>query len=234
MAGAIISAAMTPAPAAIDLPLLYSFRRCPYAMRARLALRACGLTVRLREVLLRDKPPELLALNPAGTVPVLQLPDGQVLLHSLDIMRWAFARRPPAGWAQPQGATQNEQEAQWLQTLDGAFKRALDGYKYPERHPSLSAEAWRDQAVAALLQSVQHHLQTRNTAFMWGDQPSLLDLALWPFVRQLAQVDAAWWAGATGLEDVRAWLQRGLALPLFESVMGKYPAWHAGETEPRF
>lgn len=223
-----------PTTAADTLPVLYSFRRCPYAMRARLALRACGVSVRLREVLLRDKPAALLALNPAGTVPVLQGPQGLLLLHSLDIMRWAFATQAPAGWWQPSTPGEVALEAQWLQTNDGDFKRSLDGYKYPERHPSQSAQAWREQAVAGLLRPLESQLQSHGQAHFWGAEPSLLDLALWPFVRQLAQVDAAWWAHVSGLDAVRAWLQRGLNGPLFASVMDKYPVWQAGDDEPVF
>lgn len=223
-----------PAAAADTLPVLYSFRRCPYAMRARLALRACGLPVRLREVVLRQKPAALLALNPAGTVPVLHGPQGLLLLHSLEIMRWAFAKQAPAGWWQPRSPAEVALEAQWLHANDGDFKRALDGYKYPERHPSQSAQDWREQAVAGQLRPLEAQLQSHGQAHVWGAEPGLLDLALWPFVRQFAQVDAAWWDRARGLDAVRAWLRRGLSGPLFESVMDKYPAWQPGDADVLF
>jgi len=109
-----------------SLPVLYSFRRCPYAIRARLALAQAGLPVELREVALRRKPAEMLALSPKGTVPVLQLPDGQVLDESLDIMRWALQQADPQGWldAGPQALA-----AELIALNDGPFKALLDRYK---------------------------------------------------------------------------------------------------------
>ena len=82
----------------MTFPVLYSFRRCPYAIRARLALRYAGISYELKEVALRDKPAEMLALSPKGTVPVLHLHDGRVLDQSLDIMRWALVQHDPDGW----------------------------------------------------------------------------------------------------------------------------------------
>jgi glutathione S-transferase len=203
-----------------ELPRLYSFRRCPYAIRARLALRQAGVAVEIREVALRSKPAEMLALSPKGTVPVLHLPDGRVIDQSLGIMHWALAQHDPDGWL-----TQAPHEAMQalIDTNDGAFKPLLDCYKYPERHPQRSQTAWRDEAVALLLAPLDAHLQSQiphACPHLLGPHTSLADMALLPFVRQFAQVDTQWWA-TCDLHALRAWLQRLLASELFTAVMAK-------------
>ncbi|MCR5869120.1 glutathione S-transferase N-terminal domain-containing protein [Aquincola sp. J276] len=208
----------------LPLPILYSFRRCPYAIRARLAIRAAGVPVALREVVLRSKPAELLAASPKGTVPVLVLPDGTVLDQSLDIMRWALAQHDPLGWLQPEEAD----EAHALIDLnDQRFKPLLDAYKYaPER-----AAASRDEAVALMLAPLEQRLLRHS--HLLRDTASLADMALLPFVRQFAAVDAAWFAAAP-LPKLQAWLQRLTGAGLFESVMAKYAPWQAGDDAPVF
>ncbi|RZJ25863.1 MAG: glutathione S-transferase, partial [Haliea sp.] len=114
------------------LPVLYSFRRCPYAMRARLALAVSAQPHELREIVLRNKPAAMLSASPKGTVPVLVLPDGQVLDESLDIMRWALGRNDPAQWLSPAGASHGAMDA-LIAGNDGTFKQHLDRYKYPNR-----------------------------------------------------------------------------------------------------
>ena len=197
------------------LPVLYSFRRCPYAIRARLALRQAQTPYALHEVVLRDKPAALLALSPKGTVPVLQLPDGRVLEQSLDIMRWALAQHDPAGWL-----TQAPAEA--MQALidvnDLQFKPLLDRYKYPERHPEQAPAAYREQAMACLLAPLDQRLQTSR--YLLSAQASLADMALLPFVRQFAQVDRAWWDDAAP-PALRQWLHTLVSSELFEAVMAK-------------
>lgn len=206
-------------------PVLYSFRRCPYAIRARLALRAAGTPVALREVVLRHKPAELLAASPKGTVPVLVLPDGTVIDQSLDIMRWALARHDPQGWLN----TATEADMQhWITLNDVAFKPLLDRYKYPERHPECTAAQWREQGIETLLKPMNDRLMQH--AQLLSDQVSLADMALLPFVRQFAQVDAEGFTQAP-LPGLQRWLQAHLATPLFESVMGKHTPWAAGATE---
>lgn len=211
----------------MSLPVLYSFRRCPYAIRARLALKMAGVAVELREVVLRDKPAEMLALSPKGTVPVLQRPDGEVLEQSLDIMRWALAQNDPRRCM----AVGEPADVQALiDANDGPFKRLLDAYKYPERHPERAVQAWRDDAMVWL-----HSLDQRlaGSPQLLGDEVSLADLALMPFVRQFAQVDADWF-GAHGPQHVRAWLQGWTASALFEQVMVKVPRWQPGQEALRF
>lgn len=210
------------------LPILYSFRRCPYAMRARLALRVAGIELEIREVVLKNKPPALLAASPKATVPVLVLPDGRVMAESMDIMVWALTGHDPEGWL---GQGDPAQAQQLIAINDGPFKAALDGYKYPERHPQATRDQHRAQAVALQLQPLEVLLAPGP--WLLGPSPSLADMALLPFVRQFAQVDRAWWAEA-GLPRLDAWLQRLTGSPLFESVMHRLPPWQQGDAPHRF
>ena len=200
----------------MPLPILYSFRRCPYAIRARLALKCAQIPLELREVVLRHKPEAMLAISPKGTVPVLQLPDGQVIDESLDIMNWALRQADPEGWLDlPDAQVTHDLIAR----NDGPFKHLLDRYKYPERHPERSAAEWRDEAVRIHLADLDTRLQAHPCLF--GAHWSLADMALLPFVRQFAQVDRVWFDATPALPALRAWLQRGLDLPLFAAVMAK-------------
>ncbi|WP_323003318.1 glutathione S-transferase [Denitromonas sp.] len=204
-------------------PILYSFRRCPYAIRARLALWQAGVVVALREVVLRDKPAHLLEISPKGTVPVLRLPDGRVLEESLDIMLWALRQNDPDGWLT---AGDGAEQAALISRNDVDFKPLLDRYKYAERFPEKPAVAWRKAAIAAHLAD----LETRLTgqAYLFGDTPSLADAALLPFVRQFAAVDPAWFDAAP-LPALRRWLNAWLDSPLFAAVMVRHRTWQ----EPR-
>lgn len=198
------------------LPLLYSFRRCPYAIRARMALRYANVAVALQEVALRDKPAALLAISPAATVPVLQLADGRVLLHSLDIMLWALQQRDPDDWLGRHGSV----GADWVRQNDEVFKPLLDRYKYPQRHPGQPQAAYRAEAVAALIAPLEQALQ--GMPWLAGAHRGLADVALLPFVRQFAQVDLAWFQ-AQALPALQAWLQAQLGDALFVEVMAKAP-----------
>jgi UPF0176 protein len=207
----------------MTLPHLYSFRRCPYAIRSRLALKVAGQRVELREVSLRAKPEQMLALSPKATVPVLQLPDGRVIDQSQDIMRWALSEHDPHGWLK--AGTEVQAQA-WIELNDGPFKALLDRYKYPERHPERSAAQWRDEAVELMLGPMERVLQSH--AQLLGPTVSLADMALLPFVRQFAQVDAQWFEQAQ-LPALQAWLGAHLASPLFESCMCKVAPWQPGQ-----
>jgi glutathione S-transferase len=206
-----------------SLPLLYSFRRCPYAIRARLALHEAGMQVELREITLRDKPAELVAVSPKATVPVLVLPSGEVLEQSLDIMLWALRSQDPHGWLS--AAPLEEQLAQ-IAINDGGFKALLDRYKYPERNPEQSAASYRDQAVALMLAAMEQRLA--RSSHLFSEQCSLADMAVLPFVRQFAAVDADWFA-SNDLPHLRAWLQRLLGTAQFEAVMFKLAPWRSGD-----
>ena len=208
------------------LPVLYSFRRCPYAMRARLALAVSGLKYELREVSLKSKPAEMLAASPKGTVPVLVLPSGKVIDESLDIMRWALGQNDPEGWLN-QGSP--DEILSLITSNDGDFKHALDRYKYPNRYPlesggDVTAFAIAQRAEAAKwLETLEARL---SQGWLLGSQASLADMAILPFVRQFAHTDEAWFA-AQPWSMLRDWLARFDASGLFESVMKKQEPWQS-------
>ena len=204
-----------------NLPVLYSFRRCPYAMRARLALAVSSVAYEIREVVLKNKPPELLAASPKGTVPVLVLQSGKVIDESLSIMRWALEQNDPDNWL---GSGPIDKMLALIDANDGDFKHALDRYKYPNRYPQewsgdakAFAVAQRDDA-ARWLESLESKLKQ---GWLFSNQASLADIALLPFVRQFAHTDAAWFA-AQPWPHLQAWLTRLEESTLFESVMGKH------------
>ncbi|NLR69459.1 glutathione S-transferase [Novosphingobium sp. ERN07] len=203
-------------------PILYSFRRCPYAMRARLAVAVSGTQVELREVKLSAKPAEMLSASPKGTVPVLVLPDGTVIDESLDVMRWALALNDPEHWLK---CTDDALIAR----NDGPFKHDLDRYKYPERHGS-DAMAHRTSGLAFL-----HELDTRlaGQGQLCGATRGLTDMAIMPFVRQFAAVDPAWFAGQP-LPHLQRWLAGHLASDLFAAVMAKFAPWKPGDAQVLF
>lgn len=209
-----------------DLPILYSFRRCPYAMRARLALAASGQSVALREVVLRDKPPEMIDVSPKATVPVLVLTDGSVLEESLDVMNWALAEADPEGWLDADRTLMDKLVAQ----NDGPFKHHLDRYKYANRYDGAVAEEHRAEASKILMD-----LDGRLAEGEWlcGSRASFADYAILPFVRQFANTDRDWF-DAQDLPNLRSWLDRFLASERFKTVMKKHPQWRAGEPEPIF
>lgn len=205
------------------LPILYSFRRCPYAMRARLALAVSGQICELREVVLRNKPQGLLQASPKGTVPVLVLPGGQVLEQSLDIMLWALAQHDPEGWLTPTQGDVPEMRA-LIAECDGPFKHALDRCKYPNRYPEADASLTHAQA-AQWLQTLEARLVSQP--FLFGHHAALADMAIAPFVRQFAGINAAAWS-AQPWPGLQHWLAQWQAGPLFEAVMHKLPAWVDG------
>ena len=192
--------------------LLYSFRRCPYAMRARLALRYSGVAVQIVEVSLKAKPAEMLALSPKGTVPVLSV-GGRVIEESLEIMQWALAQHDPEDWLL-QG---DPRVLALIAENDGAFKHHLNRYKYAERYPEQPMEHYRAEGEV-FLQKLESLLAGRE--FLLADHLSLADMALAPFVRQFAHVDREWFA-STPYQRLQAWLQGFLEAPLFIAVMAK-------------
>ncbi|KTB66631.1 glutathione S-transferase [Pseudomonas allii] len=192
--------------------LLYSFRRCPYAIRARLALRYSGVPVQIIEVSLKAKPAEMLALSPKGTVPVLSV-DGQVIEESLEIMQWALAQHDPGDWL----LQDDPAVLALIAENDQGFKYHLDRYKYADRYPEHPMEHYRAEGEV-FLQKLEGLLAER--AYLLAEHPSLADMALAPFVRQFAHVDREWFAG-TPYQRLQAWLQRVLTSPLFIAVMTK-------------
>lgn len=197
--------------------LLYSFRRCPYAMRARLALRYSGVAVDIEEVSLKAKPEAMLALSSKGTVPVLACADGRVIDESLDIMRWALAQNDPDDWLLARDPVARDASQSLIAENDTHFKQLLNRYKYAERYPEFPMAHYREQG-AVFLQRLDARLQ-QNGHLMAAHQ-SLADIALAPFVRQFAHVDRDWFA-QTPYPHLRAWLSTFLASELFVAVMAK-------------
>lgn len=191
---------------------LYSFRRCPYAMRARMALRYSGVPVEIVEVSLKAKPAEMLAISPKGTVPVLNA-EGRVIDESLEIMRWALAQNDPDGWLLEDDA----RIAELIEANDQGFKVHLNRYKYAERYPEQPMEVYRAQGEL-FLQRLDELLTDRE--YLLADHLSLADVALLPFVRQFAHVDREWFA-QTPYVRLQAWLQRLLESELFTAIMKK-------------
>ncbi|MBK5343632.1 glutathione S-transferase [Pseudomonas sp. TH49] len=191
---------------------LYSFRRCPYAMRARMALRYSGVPVEIVEVSLKAKPAEMLAISPKGTVPVLDA-EGRVIDESLEIMRWALAQNDPDNWL----LGGDSRIAELIEANDQAFKLHLNRYKYAERYPEQPMEVYRAEG-ALFLQRLDGLLESRD--YLLSDHPCLADIALLPFVRQFAHVDREWFA-QTPYVRLQAWLQGFLESELFTAIMKK-------------
>ena len=192
--------------------ILYSFRRCPYAMRARMALSVAGIDYEHREVLLRDKPDAMLKLSPKGSVPVLDT-GSEVLDESLDIMRWAL----------PNAMINSE----IVQMIDGPFKLHLDHYKYASRYDPTAKRGdvnldHRAHAVEALA-LIEDRLQGQS--YLSGGKMGPTDMASFPFVRQFAAVEPEWWQAEPSLPKTRDWLELCLRSELFQSVMKKFSLW---------
>ncbi|MEL7684571.1 glutathione S-transferase [Citromicrobium bathyomarinum] len=197
--------------------ILYSFRRCPYAIRARLALAISETSYELREVRLSRKPAAMLEASPKGTVPVLVLADGSVIDESSQIMRWALDRNDPEGWLE-------RDDAALIERNDGRFKHDLDRYKYPDRHDSDALEhRQRGMEFLGLLDA-----RLAEHAHLCGSQRGMADAAIMPFVRQFAGVDSEWFA-AQPIPHLQKWLADQLASPLFSQVMLRVDAWSPGD-----
>lgn len=195
---------------------LYSFRRCPWAMRARLALRYAGCPVEICEVAMKNKPAELLALSPKGTVPVLDTGD-HVLEESLDIMRWALEQNDPQDWRLQAAPAAAAQALELIARNDHTFKAQVNLYKYAERYPEHSREHYRQQAEPWLAE-LEGLLEGRP--YLLAEHPSLADAALLPLMRQFAGVEPAWFAGVP-YPRVRTWLQGWLESDLFKAIMAR-------------
>ncbi len=196
--------------------ILYSFRRCPYAMRARMALSSSGMEYEHREVVLRDKPPEMLEVSPKGTVPVLITQPGTVIEESLDIMRHALAMKDPEGWLE-------RDDPELVAANDGPFKHHLDRYKYATRYNDVDPEEHRSEALDILRQ-----LEARlaKDAYLCGARRGLADIAIFPFIRQFANADRTWF-DAQSLPRLQDWLERLITSELFTGVMAKHAQWKA-------
>jgi glutathione S-transferase len=192
-----------------SLPILYSFRRCPYAMRARMALHQANILWNHREVVLRDLPSSLLQFSPKGTVPVLVLPDGTVFEESIDIMHWALLQHDPDHWLA-------DQDQVWITRFEDEFKGNLDKYKYPNRYDDVDPLHHRELALSFLLE-FDEVLSNRF-------KTQLVDIAVFPFVRQFANHDRAFFDGLS-FTTIHGWLKVHLDSTLFGSIMNKHKQW---------
>lgn len=201
-----------------SLPRLYSFRRCPYAMRARLGILFAELQVELREITLKNKPPQMLAISPKGTVPVLQLSDARVIEESKEIMEWALAQQDPQGLLD---AEILQQANVLIDKNDNEFKHWLDHYKYADRYPDMTQTEYRQRGEAFL--QVLEALLTKN-AYLLGDKVTIADIGIMPFVRQFAHVDRDVFYSLP-YPNLQRWLLHWLEHPLFLQAMNKYQPW---------
>ena len=197
-------------------PLLFSFRRCPFAIRARLAIKVSGIEVDMQEVSLRAKPKELLACSPKGTVPVLKFADGRVLEQSLDIMHWALTQNDPERWLDGDQVVMAEMMS-LIQHNDESFKPKLDLYKYAVRFPQHSEAYYREQAEPFL---VDLNARLRNDGYLLAGRYTLADMAIFPFIRQFANVNPDWFY-ASRYQHLIAWLDRLISSELFQNIMQK-------------
>jgi len=202
-----------------QLPILYSFRRCPYAIRARLAIKVSNVQVELREVVLADKPKEMLACSAKGTVPVLQLVDGTVIDESLDIILWALKQNDPDNGL---SYSHYREASSLIEFNDTEFKEQLDHYKYADRFPEQTMETYREKGEE-FLQRLEEKLNEH--AYLAGDKLSMLDMAIFPFIRQFAYVDKIWF-DQSEYKKLQVWLEALLTSPLFNDVMKKHLKWH--------
>lgn len=204
------------------LPILYSFRRCPYAIRARMAIRYAQIRVELREIQLKNKPREMLDCSPKGTVPVLVLENGQVIDESMDIIHWALSIQDPDNWALTQSDKERQLANQLIQQNDTDFKLWLDHYKYADRHPEKPAYYYRTEGeiyLKRLNELLSQHL------YLVGNQISYADIAILPFIRQFAFVDINWFEQSP-YPALQKWLNNLLHTDLFTKVMLKYKPWN--------
>ena len=197
-------------------PLLYTFRRCPFAIRARLAIKVSGVEVDTHEVSLRAKPKEMLECSPKGTVPVLKFADGSLLEQSLDIMQWALSLNDPEHWLDSDPRTSAEIMA-LIKQNDESFKPALDLYKYAVRFPEHSEAYYREQAEPFLAE-----LNTRlsKDGYLMGGRYTLADMAIFPFIRQFSNVNPDWFY-ASRYHHLIAWLNQLIDSELFQKIMQK-------------
>jgi len=206
------------------LPVLYSFRRCPYAMRARMALKVSGIAVQIREVVLRDKPQALLECSAKGTVPVLVLANGTVIDESRDIMQWALRLNDPEQWLPREKGKSYQLMKQLQDSNDFEFKNNLDKYKYSDRYPEQTARYYRAQCEQ-FLELLEARLNSHQ--FLIGDEISMADIGIFPFIRQFANVDRDWF-DQSSYPQLQAWLEHFIYSELFNAIMEKYLPWEAG------
>ena len=205
-------------------PILYTFRRCPYAMRARLAICTAEQTVELRELVLRHKPEHMIEISPKATVPVLQLVGGDVLDESLDVMMWALSQNDPENWLAPEHGNKEEMLS-LIHRCEDEFKIHLDRYKYANRYVDADPIDHRGKA-SLFIDELNRRLS--NTTFLYGAHPALADYAIAPFIRQFANTDVDWFK-QTPYTAIHSWLDWFLQSTSFIAIMEKFKPWKLGD-----
>ena len=209
----------------VETPILYTFRRCPYCMRAHMALKNSGIRVELREVKLSDMPEEALAISPHETVPVLALTDGTSIDESWDIVKWALSQNDKDNWLGENNEFLLDAEI-LIETNDYSFKTDLDHYKYAEQYPEHSKEHYREKCEE-FIEELEDML-TENS-YLLADQLTLADIGVFPFIRQFSLVDTEWFDQAP-YPKVRKWLSEIIDSELFQDIFKKHELWKAGDT----
>ena len=217
----LISIQLRTLPMTSSYHCLYSFRRCPYAMRARLGILFAELQVELREITLKNKPSQMLAISPKGTVPVLQLVDGTVIEESTEIMIWALEQQDPQGLL---NAEVLQQANALIDKNDNEFKYWLDRYKYADRHTDMTQTEYRQKGEIFL--QVLEELLTKNP-YLLGKTVTIADIGIMPFVRQFAHVDRNVFYSLP-YPNLQRWLQDWLQHPFFLQTMTKFQPWQDG------
>ena len=203
------------------LPIIYSLRNCPYAMRARLAIFKAKQAVLLRDLVLSNKPAEMIAVSPKGTVPVLVLANGTVIEESLAVMLWALQQTDPDDLLHGQKEGALPAMLLLINKFDNDFKTSLEAYKCAKRYQEDNVAQCRvvcEQYIKQLEQRLTEH------RFLMSDKESLADIALVPFIRQFARVERQWYLQSP-YPRVRRWLNSYLQSPVFTKVMAKHPLW---------
>ncbi|WP_215408065.1 glutathione S-transferase [Vibrio gigantis] len=209
-------------PKESDLPILYSLRRCPYAMRGRMGIALSKQKVLLREIVTKDKPSELLASSPKGTVPVLVLPNGQIIEQSIEVMNWALKLNDPQDLLRSSNPTLNEQIQQIIRTNDDDFIGHLEKYRASVRYRNIDVEL-RRHACEVFISRLE--AQLTNQPYLFGETPSLADFAVMPFISQFVRVEKKWFVKSE-YQNVGRWLRAHLDSKLYTQVMKQYPLWN--------
>jgi len=204
-------------------PVLYSFRRCPYAIRARMALEYASINCELREVKLSNKPQTMINISNKGTVPVLQLTDGSVIDESLDIMLWALEQTDPDQWL----GVEQKNTRLLIEKYDQEFTQYLDQYKYFQRYPEHSQLYYREKAEI-FIELLETNLQEHSGIALVSNRLTLVDVAIFPFIRQFAHVDWEWFSNSQ-YKNLISWLLKFEESELFLAVMNKHEPWQENE-----
>jgi glutathione S-transferase len=202
-------------------PILYSLRRCPYAMRARFGLLQAKQTVMLRDIVMKNIPPEMLAASPKGTVPVLVLDDLAVIDESINIMLWALNQSDPNNLLFREQPNVLPDMLALIDRNDNEFVESLEKYKVAARYHDTTEVHYREQCEL-FIYHLEHCLAEHD--FLLGEHPSLADYALLPFIRQFSRVDRKWYLQAP-YPNIQRWLNTHYENPLYSKAMKKYPQW---------